>query len=65
MRQPEPTDLLDEIVLYVQREKHRLADKSHEFIDDMARLITRRREVLPAQMKYLRSLFLELGGKIT
>jgi len=57
-------DALKKVVLYMQREKHRLPDKHHEFIDDMAGHIVRGGWASPAQLKYLRALFLELGGKI-
>jgi len=56
---------LEECVLYIQREKHHLSDKHHEFIDDMAGHIVGGGRASPAQLKYLRVLFLELGGKIT
>jgi hypothetical protein len=53
-----------EVALYVQREKHRLHDKHHEFIDDMASRTAYGREPSPKQHKYLHSLFYKLGGKI-
>jgi hypothetical protein len=53
------------IALYVQREKLRLADRHHEFIDDMAARVPFNRELSPKQLQYLQSLFLKLGGKIT
>jgi hypothetical protein len=54
-----------EIALYCQREKHRLPDKHHEFIDDMASRTVYGREPTQPQHKYLHSLFYKLGGKIT
>jgi hypothetical protein len=54
-----------EVALFVQREKHRLPAKHHEFIDDMASRTVYGREPTPNQHKYLASLFDKLGGKIT
>jgi hypothetical protein len=54
-----------EIALYCQREKHRLPDKHHEFVDDMASRAVYGREPTPKQHQYLHSLFYKLGGKIT
>jgi hypothetical protein len=54
-----------EIALYCQREKQRLPDKHHEFIDDMASRTVYGREPTPKQHQYLHSLFFKLGGKIT
>ena len=54
-----------EIALFVQRNKHRLPDRHHEFIDDMAARTVYGREPTPNQHKYLHSLFYKLGGKIT
>jgi hypothetical protein len=54
-----------EIALFVQREKHRLADKHHEFVDDMASRTVYGREPTQPQHKYLHSLFYKLGGRIT
>jgi hypothetical protein len=54
-----------EIALFVQREKHRLPVKHHEFVDDMASRTVYGREPTPNQHKYLHSLFYKLGGKIT
>jgi hypothetical protein len=53
-----------EVALYLQREKHRLPDKHHEFIDDMAGRTVYGREPTPKQHQYLHSLFYKLGGKI-
>jgi hypothetical protein len=54
-----------EVALFVQREKHRLSVKHHEFVDDMASRTVYGREPTPNQHKYLHSLFYKLGGKIT
>jgi hypothetical protein len=54
-----------EVALFVQREKHRLPAKHHEFIDKMAARTVYGREPTPNMHKYLHSLFYELGGKIT
>jgi hypothetical protein len=54
-----------EVALFLQREKHRLPDRHHEFIDDMASRTVYGREPTPKQHQYLHSLFYKLGGKIT
>src|SRR5262249_4858637 len=54
-----------EVALYCQRQKHRLPDKHHEFIDDMASRTVYGREPTPKQHQYLHSLFYKLGGRIT
>jgi hypothetical protein len=54
-----------EVALFVQREKHRLPDKHHEFVDDMASRTVYGREPTPKQHQYLHSLFFKLGGKVT
>jgi hypothetical protein len=54
-----------EVALFLQREKHRLPDKHHEFIDDMASRTVYGREPTPKQHQYLHSLFFKLGGEIT
>jgi hypothetical protein len=54
-----------EVALFCQREKHRLPERHHEFIDDMASRTVYGREPTPNQHKYLHSLFHKLGGKIT
>jgi hypothetical protein len=54
-----------EVALFVQREKHRLPAKHHEFVDDMASRTVYGREPTPNQHRYLHSLFYKLGGKIT
>ena len=58
-----PSEL--DVVLYVQREKRRLPEKHHEFVDDMASRTVYGREPTPKQHQYLHSLFYKLGGKIT
>jgi hypothetical protein len=54
-----------EVALFVQRQKQRLPDRHHEFIDDMASRTVYGREPTPRQHQYLHSLFFKLGGKIT
>ena len=56
---------LTEVAIFVQREKHRLPARTHEFIDDMASRTAYGREPTPKQHQYLHSLFLKLGGKFT
>jgi len=54
-----------EVALYCQRQKHRLSDRHHEFVDDMAARTVWGREPTPRQHQYLHFLFLKLGGRIT
>jgi hypothetical protein len=54
-----------EVALYVQREKRRLPEKHHEFINKMAARTVYGYEPTPNMHKYLHSLFYQLGGKIT
>jgi len=54
-----------EVALYCQRQKHRLPDKHHQFIDDMAARTAYGREPTPKQHRYLHFLFFKLGGRIT
>jgi hypothetical protein len=54
-----------EVALYCQRQKSRLPEKCHEFINDMAARTVWGREPTPRQHQYLHSLFYKLGGKIT
>jgi hypothetical protein len=51
------------IALFVQRERHRLAQKNHDFINDMAARVPFNREPTPKQSAWLQSLFLRLGGR--
>ena len=53
------------IALFLQRNKHRLPVRNHEFVDKMAAQTVWGREPSPPQHKYLKSLFYQLGGKIT
>ena len=53
------------VALFLQRNKHRLDPKHHEFIDDMAARTAWGHEPTERQHKYLHSLFFKLGGKIT
>jgi len=52
-----------EVVLFVQREKHRVPSKHHEFIDDMASRTVYGREPSPKQHQYLHSFFLQTRRK--
>jgi len=54
-----------EVALFCQRQKHRLPERHHEFIDDMASRTVYGREPTLKQHKYLHYLFFRLGGKIT
>ena len=45
-----------EVARYCQRQKHRLPEKHHEFIDDMASRTVYGREPTPRQHQYLHSL---------
>ena len=54
-----------EVALFVQRQKHRLPERHHEFVDDMASRTAFGREPTPKQHRYLHFLFFKLGGKIT
>jgi hypothetical protein len=53
------------VALYVQREKGRLPARHHEFVDKMAARTVYENEPTPNMHRYLHSLFLQLGGKIT
>jgi hypothetical protein len=53
-----------EVARYVQRQKHRLDARHHEFIDDMAARTVYGREPSPKQHRYLHFLFFKLGGRI-
>jgi hypothetical protein len=53
------------VAQFLQRNKHRLDSKHHDFVDDMASRTAWGREPTEKQHKYLRSLFFKLGGKIT
>jgi hypothetical protein len=54
-----------EIALFLQREKLRLPERHHEFIDDMANTLSRPPGLTRKQTEYLYALFDKLGGKIT
>ena len=58
-----PPSNLD-IVFYVQRERRRLPEEHHAFVND-ADHIARGWGPTEMQRKYLRHLFFSLGGKIT
>jgi hypothetical protein len=53
-----------EVARYCQRQKHRLPERHHEFVNDMASRTVYGREPSPKQHQYLHSLFYKLGGKI-
>ena len=53
------------VALFLQRNKHRLPARNHDFVDKMAAQTVWGREPSPSQHKYLKSLFYQLGGKIT
>jgi hypothetical protein len=53
------------VALFLQRNKHRLDPRHHEFIDDMAARTAWGHEPTERQHKYLHSLFFKLGGRIT
>jgi hypothetical protein len=52
------------VAFFLQRNKHRLDPKHHEFIDDMAARTAWGHEPTERQHKYLHSLFYKLGGKL-
>jgi hypothetical protein len=52
------------IARYCQREKARIDDKHHQFIDDMAGRMAWGREPTDKQGKYLLSLFRGIGGRL-
>jgi len=54
-----------EVALYCRRQKHRLPETNHKFVDDMASRTVYGREPTVKQHQYLHSLFYKLGGKIT
>jgi hypothetical protein len=53
------------VALSVQRNKHRLHPRTHEFIDKVAAQTVWGDEPTERMHKYLHSLFYQLGGKIT
>jgi len=53
------------VALFCQRNKHRLDPKHHDFIDKVASQTVYDREPTEKMHKYLKSLFYQLGGKIT
>jgi hypothetical protein len=53
------------VALFLQRNKHRLDLKHHEFIDKVAAQTVWGDEPTERMHKYLHSLFYKLGGKIT
>jgi hypothetical protein len=53
------------VALFLQRNKHRLNPRVHEFVDKMAAQTVWDEEPSERQHKFLHSLFYQLGGKIT
>jgi hypothetical protein len=53
------------IALHCQREKSRLENRHHEFVDKMASRMTWGRDPTDREGKYLLSLFRQLGGRCT
>ena len=53
------------VALFLQRSLDRLDPQHHKFVNDMASRTTWGQEPTERQHKYLHSLFLKLGGKIT
>ena len=51
-----------EVALFLQRNRHRLDMRHHQFVDDMASRTVWGREPTPRQHQYLHSLLLKLGG---
>jgi hypothetical protein len=52
------------VALFLQRNKHRLNPRVHEFVDKMAAQTVWDEEPSERQHKFLHSLFFQLGGKI-
>jgi hypothetical protein len=53
------------VALFLQRNKHRLPPRCHEFIDKMAARTVWEEKPTERMHKYMHSLFFQLGGKIT
>jgi hypothetical protein len=53
-----------DVALFVQREKHRLSERHHEFIDDIVEILNGSPRLTRKQAEYLYVLFYELGGRI-
>ena len=58
-----PTNL--DVALFVQREKHQLSERHHDFIDDVVKTLGGSPRLTRKQAEYLYVLFYELGGGIT
>jgi hypothetical protein len=54
-----PTNL--DVALFVQREKHRLSERHHDFIDHVVKTLNRSPRLTRKQAEYLYVLFYELG----
>jgi hypothetical protein len=59
------TPAWEAVALFLQRNKHRLPARNHEFVDKMAAQTVWGKEPSEPQHKYLKSLFYQLGAKIT
>jgi hypothetical protein len=54
----------NDVALFLQRNKTRLDEKHHEFVDDMATRTVWGREPTERQHKYLHSLFFNWAGRL-
>ena len=54
-----------DVALFVQREKHQLSERHHDFIDDIVEALSGSSRLTRKQAEYLYVLFYELGGRIT
>jgi hypothetical protein len=54
-----------DVALFVQREKHRLFERHHGFIEDVVKTLSGSPRLTRKQAEYLYVLFYELGGRIT
>jgi hypothetical protein len=54
-----------DVALFVQRKKHRLSERHHDFIDDVVKTLGGSPRLTCKQAEYLYVLFYELGGTIT
>jgi hypothetical protein len=64
-RNADGTPSWEAIALFLQRNKQRLPARNHEFVDKMAAQTVWGKEPSPPHHKYLKSLFYQLGGKLT
>jgi hypothetical protein len=54
-----------DVALFVQREKHQLSERHHDFIDDVVKTLGGSPRLTRKQAEYLYVLFYELGGRVT